>query len=72
MGEGGCTCVFAHIKKKVVGVPVVAQWKRIQLVSMRVWVRSLALLSGIRLWPCPELQCVSQMLLGFGIAVAVV
>ena len=31
-----------------VGVPVVAQWKQIRLVSMRIWVQSLALLSP---WP---------------------
>ena len=27
---------------KTVGIPLVAQWKPIQLVSMRMWVRSLA------------------------------
>ena len=31
------------------GVLVVAQWKHIQLVSMRMWVQSLALLSGLRI-----------------------
>ena len=31
------------------GVPSMAQWKRIQLASMRTWVRSLALLSGLRI-----------------------
>ena len=38
-----CKCVL----KSVHGVPVVAQWKRIWLVSMRMKVRSLALLSGL-------------------------
>ena len=36
-------------------VPIVAQWKQIQLVSMRIQVRSLALLSGLRIWRCCEL-----------------
>ena len=39
----------------VAGVPVVAQWKRIQLGTMRSWVRSLASLSGLRIWRCCEL-----------------
>ena len=29
-------------KNSPLGVPIVAQWKQIQLVSMRMWVRSLA------------------------------
>ena len=35
-------------------------------------VQTLALLSGLRIWSCRELQCRSQMQLGSGIAVAVV
>ena len=42
------------------------------LVSMRMWVRSLALLSGLRIWRCCKLWCRSQMWLWSGIAVAVV
>ena len=34
--------------------------KRIWLGSMRVWIWSLALLSGLRIWHCPELWCRSQ------------
>ena len=34
-------------------------------------IRSLALLSGIRIWSCHELWCRSQMWLGSGVAVAV-
>ena len=37
------------------GVPTVVQWKQIQLVSMRVWVQSLASLSGLNIWHCREL-----------------
>ena len=37
------------------GVPIVAQWKRIQLGTMRLQVRSLASLSGLRIQHCHEL-----------------
>ena len=33
------------------------QWKRIQLGIMRLQVRSLASLSGLRIWCCRELWC---------------
>ena len=49
-----------------------AQWKQIQLGTMRIWVRSLASLSGLRIRHCHELWCMSQMRLRFGVAVAVV
>ena len=42
------------------GVPAVVQRRQIQLVSMRMWVQSLALLSGLRIWHCRELRCRSQ------------
>ena len=32
------------------GVPIVAQWKQIQLVSMMMQIGSLALLCGLRIW----------------------
>ena len=43
-----------------VGVPLVAQWKQIWLVSTRMRVQSLALFSGLRIWRCCELWCVSR------------
>ena len=51
-----------------------AQWKRIQLVSMMMWVQSLALLSGSRIQHCHELWCmyiidVAQILHGCGCGV---
>ena len=49
-----------------------AQWKQIQLGTMRLQVRSLASLSGLRIWLCHELWCRSQTKLGFGVAVAAV
>ena len=54
------------------GVPIVAQWKQIQLVSKRMWVWPLALLSGLRIRCCLEPWCRSQTLIRYGIAVAVV
>ena len=39
---------------------------------MRMWVQSLALLSGLRIWYCQELWCRSQMWLRSHVAVAVV
>ena len=53
-------------------VPVMAQWKRIRLGTMRVQVRFPALLSGLRIWRCCELRCRSQMRLGSDVAVVVV
>ena len=57
--------------KMALGVPVVVQWKRIQLGIMRLRVPSLASLSGLRIWHCRELWCRSQMQLRTHIAVAV-
>ena len=61
-----------HIEVPGPGVPIVAQQKRIQLGTMRLWVRSLALPSGLRIWHCHELWCRSQTQLRSGVAVAVV
>ena len=43
---------------------------RTQLVFMRMWVQSLALLSGLRICRCYKLQHRSQIWLGFSVAVA--
>ena len=61
---------FALFKKVSLGVPVVAQWKQIWLVSMRTQVWSLASPSGLRIQLCHELWCRSQMQLGFDVAMA--
>ena len=45
---------------------------RIQLVSTRMQVQSLTLLSGLRTQHCHKLWCRLQMPLGSGVAVAVV
>ena len=62
-----CSLLMSHNR-----TPVVALWVKSQLGSMRTQVQSLALLSGLRIWPCHELQCRLQMWLRSGIAVAVV
>ena len=49
-----------------------AQQKQIRLGSMRLWVRSLASFSGLRIGCCCELGCRSQTRLRSGIAVSVV
>ena len=43
-----------------VGIPVVEQWKRIQLGTMKLRVLSLASLSGLSIQHCCELWCRSQ------------
>ena len=53
------------------GVPAVVQQKRIRLGTMRLWVPSLASLSGLKIWRCHELWYRSQRQLRSGIAVAV-
>ena len=58
--------------KMGLGVPVVAQRKQTGQVSKRMWVQSLASLSGVRIQGYPELRHRGQMQLGSGIAVAVV
>ena len=63
---------MVSFKKGCIGVPVVAQWKRIAPVSMRMWVQSLALLSALGIWRCHELWCRLQMPLRSQVAVAVV
>ena len=46
---------FFFLSKVNVGVPTVAQWNQILLGTMRLQVRSLASLSGLRIWHCHEL-----------------
>ena len=50
-------CPLPPAQKSNLGVPVVAQQKRIQLGTMRLQVRSLASLSGLMIWRCCELWC---------------
>ena len=62
---------YIYVKMYPRGVPIVMQQKWIWLVSMRMWVPSLASLSGSGIWSCHELWCRSQMQLGYWVAVAV-
>lgn len=75
-------CHYRHVPDTMTGtifipfktrreVPVMAQWKLIWLVSMRTQVRSLALLSGLRIQHRCELWCRPQTWLKSGVAVAV-
>ena len=62
-----------HEKKNVIiGVSIVAQQKWIWLVSVRMQVRFLALLSRLKIQHCHDLWCRSQTWLGSQVAVAVV
>ena len=54
-------------------LPIVAQWvKDPHIVSMKMWVQSLASLSVLRIRCGPKLQCKLQMWLGPAVAMAVV
>ena len=59
------------LKKLTQGIPIVAQQKRIRLVSLRMWVRSLTSLSGLSIQHCHELWCRWQTLLRSQVAVVV-
>ena len=64
---------FFNFKKlQTIGVPLVAQWQRTRLVSMKMWVRALAPLSGLRIPSYCELWHRLKTWLGSGVAVAVV
>ena len=52
------------------GVLIVAQWKQIQLATMRMQIQSLALLSGLRIRHCCELWCRLQTRFGSRVVVA--
>ena len=64
--------LWAPSKERANRVPAVAQRVKNPTLSRRIWVQSLASLSGLRIQRCHELQCRSQMRLQSGIAVAVV
>ena len=62
---------MSKIYKYPSGVPIVAQQKQICLGTMRLWVRSLALLSGLWTQHCHELWYRLYIWLGSLVAVAV-
>ena len=72
LDTGSCACIFVLLpfpcatsrQKTTCGVPVVVQQKQIWLVTMRLQVQSLVLLSGSRIQRCHELWCRSQTQLG--------
>ena len=70
---GNITVVVSYIQnERTAGVPVMMQQKQIRLGIMRLWVRPLALLSGLRIQHCCGLWGRSQTWLGSCVAVAVV
>ena len=55
-----CLCIHEQVlllRNRIAGVPVVAQWKWIRLVSVRMQVRSLTSLSGLRISCSCKLWC---------------
>ena len=63
--------LLSHSQTSNKGVSIVVRWKQIQLVSITMQVRSLALLSRSGIWCCHELRCRSHMQLGCRVAMAV-
>ena len=64
--------VINNLKKVCRGVSIVAQQKWIRRGTIRLQDRSLASLSGLRIWCCHELWCRSKTRLGSCIAMALV
>ena len=62
--------IWMDRKDMLNGSPLMAQQKGVQLGTMRLWVRSLVLLSRLRIQHCHELWCRLQTLLRSGVAVA--
>ena len=56
-----------HFKKEHIGVSVVAQWVKNPTCVHEDGVRSLASLSGLRIWHCHKLRHRSQMRLEWGL-----
>ena len=61
-GGSGMDCEFGEKRCKLlhlewIGVPIIAQWKAIQLETIRFQVQFLASLSGFRIQCCCELRC---------------
>ena len=64
-------CKLLHLEWISMEFPSWRSGERIRLGTMRLRVRSLASLGGLRIWCCRELWCRSQMPLGSCVAVAV-
>ena len=50
--------------------PVVAHWKWSLRVSMKMWIWSLDMLNGLKIWHCCKLSCKSQTCPGSSVAMA--
>ena len=62
------TLIVKNKTIKLIGVPIVAWRKQTWLGSMRMWVRSLTSLSGLKIQRCRELWCTLQMWCGSDLA----
>ena len=60
-----------QLETRKLGIPIMAQWL-MNLTRNHLQVKSLVLLSGLRIWCCHELWCRLQMQLGSHVAVALV
>ena len=66
-----CKSMILHFKKRVKELLLWLSRLRTRLVSMKMQVQSLALLSGLQIWCCCKLQHRLLMWLRSGVAVAV-
>ena len=64
--------ILSEGSQKEKGFPIVAQQEGTRLLSMSMWVQTLASFSGLRIQHCCELWCRSQIWLRSGVAVTVV
>ena len=64
------TATWIYLEIIMLGVPITVWWKQIQLGTMGLWVQSLALLSGLRIWRCRELWCGLQTQIRSRVAMA--
>ena len=58
--------VFSSISNFGAEIPIVAQRKQTRLASTRMWVRSLASFSGLRIWQCCGVGLGSSVAVGIG------
>ena len=63
---------YSGLKDPIQEFPLWLSGLRTQLLSKRMWVQSLSLLTGLRIWCFRELWCRLQMWLRSGVAIAVV
>ena len=63
--------LYSLTRRTTEGIPIVAQQVKDLMFSLRMWIWSLVLLNGLRIWHWHKLLCRSQMQLRSGVAVVV-